>query len=211
VGSQLFACSSGYRESAPRACDVGCVVAGRQALCAASADPWPGCDPAQPTQQICGPGADIIDCVYGYRRGITSDRRGARCSTGWHCVDNGQSASCVPDNTVASSVCQPNDLGQKRCLGNTQITCNLGYVVENVKCRSCQDGVCTGVLQSTCTSDTDCADGFTCLMRTSEVGECTAPCTGPELANPTCLAIEVDTSMPYNAIYGKCTAGYCRY
>jgi hypothetical protein len=133
---------------------------------------------------------------------------------GWHCVENGVTAACVPEKSVRSDACPPTGSGDRGCLGTTQITCAIGYIVENRKCNQCVEGECRGGLQAKCAADSECLPGFQCLKSASSpygLGECQAPCTGPALANPACLALEVDTSLPYNSIYGKCTDGFCRY
>jgi hypothetical protein len=85
------------------------------------------------------------------------------------------------------------------------------------RCKSCADGVCQGGFGATCHADADCADGFTCRPSSGLDGGvapgfslCTLPCEGVENDNPTCLAVEVDTSLPYDSFFGKCSDGYCR-
>jgi hypothetical protein len=210
---QLYACDVGYLNPKPISCDGVCVVAGDTAMCAASEQPWPGCDPSLPRQAFCDGNTTGIECVYGYRRGASMDYSDSACGTmdGWHCTDNGVATACVPDRAVVAAVCQSDDMSVKRCMGTTLVTCVIGQVVQNMRCKACDNGVCTGSLQQACEVDADCAPGFQCILANGYRRECTAACSGPELDNPQCLAIEVDTALPYDSIFGKCTSGYCRF
>jgi hypothetical protein len=212
LDGKLYQCEGGRIVKAT-ACPEVCATAGTQAVCAVANAPWPACDPNLPKQSLCD-GNVPFDCEYGYR--ASNMATNPACASGWHCEANGLLASCLRDGAPLSEACNADDLSVRRCRGNLSILCQLGRIVDNRKCKSCTDGICQGGFGAVCQSAADCADGFLCLQNSIDAGVspdfslCSLPCAGVEKDNPTCLSVEVDTSLPYDSFFGKCIDGYCR-
>jgi hypothetical protein len=212
IGGSLYECDNGATKKVTSCPDV-CVTAGTQAVCATSTERWPACDASQPSQSLCE-GNAIRECQYGYLVSETDSSQA--CSVGWHCESSGAAVSCVRDGAPLSDACLPDDMSVHRCRGNLAIQCQLGRIIANQKCKTCANGVCQGGFGATCQTDTDCADGFVCWRSpvdgaaSADFSICTLPCEGAANDNPTCLAVEVDTSLPYDSFFGKCSEGYCR-
>lgn len=106
-------------------CAPGACVSppGGVSFCAVSGDPWPGCDPKVPQQNVCD-GTVLYQCFYGYRQA------GAPCSA--TCVSVGGTAICA-ESTTPWPGCDPTVPSQHVCdRDTTPIECQFGYRVRDL-------------------------------------------------------------------------------
>jgi hypothetical protein len=111
--------------------------------------------------------------------------------------------SATPDPACAS--------GATGCDGATSVTCRSGFAIEELLCKSCAPGSCTGNVLSSCKSDGDCAAGLFCDNDTCEM-----KCGCAEgAACDSCNVLDRDTVGPtrgapytWTCSAGKCSQSY---
>ncbi len=96
------------------------------------------------------------------------------------------------------------------CDGTTSITCRGGYAIAEVLCASCDTGAggCTGSLEATCNTTSDCAPGLVC----DPVQGCQMPCACADGTRCTsCDAADRETVGPTRGapFVFVCNAGTC--
>jgi hypothetical protein len=107
--------------------------------------------------------------------------------------------SAMPDPACAA--------GARGCDGATYVECRSGFAVEQMLCKACGTGSCTGNVLSECKSDGDCASGLFC-----DSGTCEMRCACAEgTACDSCDVLDHDTAGPTRGapFTWTCNAGKC--
>jgi hypothetical protein len=93
------------------------------------------------------------------------------------------------------------------CDGATYVECRSGFAVEQMLCKACSVGSCTGNVLSSCKSDGDCASGLFC-----DNGTCEMQCACADgAACDSCDVLDRNTAGPARVAQftWTCSAGKC--